>query len=103
MAEQDQQPQEVVRDSSAPVQQADAIPEYVDLIGLLADEFGISRGQARREMLMGSVQIDGEPYIHPQREQPGDPMFVMEREGVEGKTVEVRGGETDRIFRFQIQ
>ena len=95
-------PEQVQRDGSAPLQQGDAVPEQVDLIGILSDEFGVPRQVARREMLMGVVMIGDEPYRDPQ--QGLVPVeFWIPREQVEGKTVEVRGGETNRTYRFQVQ
>lgn len=95
-------PPEVERDASAPVQQADAIPQHVDLVGVLSDEFGIPRAQARREMLMGTIGIDGEPYRDP-RQGLNTHDFVVPHTEIVGKTVEVVGGETNRTYRFQIQ
>lgn len=92
MAEQEQG--QIQRDGSAPVQQVDAVQEHVDLIGALADEFGIPRVAARREIMTGIVSIDGEPVPQP---------LIVPREEIEGKTIEVQGGETNRTFRFQIQ
>lgn len=102
MAENSQTPktdtdEPVERDGSAPVQQADAVPEYVDLVGVLADEFGISRSVARRDLLMGEVKIDGEQYTY------NESGLVVSRDLVRGKTVEVKGGDTSRSYRFQVQ
>lgn len=86
----------VERDGSAPPQQADANASagYVDLVGLLSDEFGIARSVARRDVLMGTVTVDGEPYN-------GDRLDVP-RDQVEGKTVEVKGGDSSRTYRVQV-
>ena len=103
MANQKQEPQSIEqpieRAPSAPVQQADAVPEHVDLIGVLADEFGVAVAQARREIEAGAVTIDGEPY----REDVRHRTYRVPRSEVEGKTIEVWGGETQRTYRFQIQ
>lgn len=88
--------QPIERDPSAPVQQADNTPGFVHLPGLLADEFGIARSVARRDLLMGKVMLDGE-QVHL------DERLDLPREGNVGKTVEVHGGDTNRIFRVQIQ
>jgi len=86
----------IERDGTAPPQQADANSSagYVDLVGLISDEFGISRSVARRDVTMGEVTVDGEPYT-------GD-RLDMPRAEVEGKTVEVKGGESPRTYRVQV-
>ena len=86
----------IERDGSAPPQQADAEVERVDLVGLISDEFGIPRSTARRDLLMGEVNIDGEPYHYNE-----EGMYVP-RPLVEGKTVEIKGGETNRTYRVQV-
>ena len=87
---------EIERDGSAPLQQTDANSSegYVDLIGLISDEFGIARSVARHDVMMGVVTVDGESYT-------GDRLDVP-RELVEGKTVEVKGGDTNRTYRVQV-
>lgn len=86
---------EIERDGTAPQQQADAIPEMVDFVGLVSDEFGIARSVARRDLLMGKVLIDGEPVEQDRR-------LDAPREEVAGKTLEVQGGDTSRTYRLQI-
>jgi hypothetical protein len=87
----------IERDGTAPVQQTsgDASQEddLIHLPGFLADEFGVSRSQARMEINSGTITVDGEPYN-------GD-RIDLPRAEVAGKTVEVKGGST-RTFRFQI-
>jgi hypothetical protein len=87
----------IERDASAPPQQTDQTAGYVYLPGLLADEFGISRSVARRDLLMGSVTIDGKQYVY------NEGGLDVPREKVEGKTIEVKGGDTGRTYRVQIQ
>jgi hypothetical protein len=89
---------EIERDKTAPQQQTDGgAGDTVDLVGLLADEFGISRSIARRDLLMGTVQIDGENYTY------NEAGLHVPRERVEGKTLTVAGGDTNRTYRVQIQ
>jgi hypothetical protein len=86
---------QIERDASAPPQQTDGGgAEGVDTVGLLTDEFGISRSQARMEILTGSMKLDDEDFT------PKDPLFLP-REEVVGKTLEVKGGQ-NRTFRVQI-
>jgi hypothetical protein len=83
----------IERDGSAPVQQADTIEERVDVVGLLSDEFGVSRSVIRKEILMGSMTLDG-------TEIPS--ALDLDRETSQGKTLEVIGGDTNRTYRVQI-
>jgi|tagenome__1003787_1003787.scaffolds.fasta_scaffold20693315_2 hypothetical protein len=99
--EQEQESFRVQRAPSAPVQQGDAEPQRVDLVGVLADEFGIARSVALRDMRMGSMTIDGRDLF--EFGGSGRPDFLVPRKWVEGKTIEVVGGETQRTYRFQIQ
>lgn len=87
----------IERDGSAPPQQTDGTAGYVHLPGLLADEFGISRSIARRDLLMGSVTIDGEQYLY------NESGLDVPRAQIQGKTIEVTGGDTGRTYRVQIQ
>lgn len=94
-SEDDRTPPE--RDATAPEQpltenQPDG-EQHVFLPGLLSDEFGIARSQARMEILTGTVEIDGDAYN-------GDPLDIP-RSLVAGKTIEVKGGQS-RTFRVQI-
>ena len=99
--EQDQDQEGIERDGSAPVQQGDAVVEHVDLVGVLSDEFGIARSVAQRDMRMGTVTVDDEPLTSLPSISVNT--FIVLREAVEGRTVEVVGGETNRTYRFQIQ
>jgi hypothetical protein len=89
---------EIERDGSAPVQQTsgegNSEVEFVHLPAFISDEFGISRSQARLEVLSGRVYVDDADY-------PVDVSMDIPRSDIAGKTVEVRGGST-RTFRFQI-
>jgi hypothetical protein len=86
----------IERDASAPAQQTDGGEgQTVDTVGLITDEFGISRSQARMEIATGEMTLDDEPYT------PGD-KFFLPRDEVVGKTLEVKGGQS-RAFRVQIQ
>jgi len=87
--------QHIERDSSAPVQQADAEPQMVDVVGLLCDEFGLSRSAARMEIATGTVTLDGEKVTLPNQG------FFLDREIAAGKTLEVQGGQ-NRTFRVQV-
>ena len=91
---------EIERDPSAPeVPSTEPQPdgeEYIYLPGLLSDEFGLSRSQARQEIITGSVTINGEPYEMKQR--GGD---SIPKSACAGKTIEVVGGG-HRTFRVQV-
>lgn len=57
--------------------------QMVHIPGLLSDEFGVSRSEARRNMAMGTVTIDGKelkPHI-----------LDVPLEDINGKTLEVKG------------
>lgn len=87
---------QIERDASAPAQQTDGgAVETVDVVGLITDEFGISRSQARMEVATGKMKLGDEDF------SPDDPFF-LDREEVAGKTLEVKGGQS-RTFRVQIQ
>jgi hypothetical protein len=89
---------DVERDADAPEQpaagQADQKEDVVDLVGVIEDEFGISRSVARMEAMSGNVYIDDEKV-----DRGTD--LIFPRHELAGKTVEVRGGQS-RTFRFQI-
>ena len=96
MPEGTQQP--VERDPDAPEQpaagQGDQPVDEVDLLGIMEDEFGLSRSRIRQEAYTGICIIDGEKYDH-------EGNFTVPHEKVQGKTVEVKG--YSRTFRFQVQ
>ena len=94
------QGESIERDGSAPPQQADAVgPEYVDLVGLLADEFGVSRTQARLDLLTGHLTLDGESHPWDTTQEK----LMLPRELAAGKTVEVTPGVSgNRTYRFQV-
>lgn len=56
----------------------------VHLPGLISDEFGTSRSEARLQLAMGKVSVDGEPVA------PGD-MMDLPYEDIVGKTILVEG------------
>jgi hypothetical protein len=86
---------QIERDGTAPNQQmsgdANQEREFIHLPGIISDEFGISRSQARLEIVTGEVFADGERLSGNED---------LERESVAGKTIEVKG--QTRTFRFQI-
>jgi hypothetical protein len=64
--EQPEQPQEKARQQLDPEPPEPGTEGYEDslihLPALVSDEFGVSRSIARMEIMMGQVEIDGEPY-----------------------------------------
>lgn len=65
-------------------------PKFVHLPALISDEFGTSTSQARMEIMLGSVEVDGEPWEGDKLDLPYDEVV--------GKTISVLG-ET-RQFRI---
>ena len=87
----------IERDATAPPQpdsgQTPEAEEWIHLPALISDEFGVSSSDARMQIMMGIVTVDGV-------ELEGDKLNLL-RDEVVGKTVEVKGDT--RTFRVQIQ
>ena len=87
----------IERDGTAPPQpdsgQTPQAEEWIHLPALISDEFGVSASDARVQIMVGTVTVDGEDWHK-------DKLNLL-RDEVVGKTVEVKG-ET-RTFRLQIQ
>lgn len=91
---------EVERDTSAPEQidaeastPASAADETVHLPGILSDEFGMSRSEARRLIGMGKIEIDGKVWTGDQQDLP---VGV-----IEGKTVRISDGPKTVQFQYR--
>ena len=64
--------------------------QQVYLPAVLSDEFGVSRTQARESLLMGTIEIDGEPWTGSKLEVP--------LSAIDGKELVVIG--PDRHFKM---
>lgn len=90
----------IERDKDAPEHpgagQADQAQEMVDLLGVIEDEFGLSRSRIRQEAYTGQILIDGERWSDAVEKN-----FLLPRSEIVGKTVELKGA-IGRSFRFQV-
>lgn len=88
----------IERDGTAPPQpdsgQTPEKQEWIHLPALISDEFGVSTSEARMQIMMGIVTVDGDEL------DTGEKLNLL-RDEVVGKTVEVKGDT--RTFRLQIQ
>ena len=70
------------------------VSDGVYLPAVISDYYGVSQNTAEEHIRFGVVKIDGEA-----REQRGDSALWVEREEIEGKTIEVMG--RGRTYRFE--
>lgn len=86
----DTAPEQIDAEASSPSSPSD---EVVHLPGILSDEFGMSRSEARRLIGMGKVEIDGEIWTGDQQDLPIG--------AIEGKTVRVSDGPKTVQFQYR--
>ena len=73
-----------------------AIRDGVYLPAVISDYYGVSQRTAEEQIKFGIVRIDGQ-----ERNERGDAALWVERDQIEGKTIEVLG--QNRTYNFEYQ
>jgi hypothetical protein len=74
--------------------QAPDAPRYVHLPALISDEFGTPRSEARLQIALGTVQIDGVDV------NPGQDMDLL-YDDIVGRTIDVKGRDRRYIIHYR--